>query len=147
MTEVQINLPIPIPSNIIGEFPTGNKVCFQHFASGYDVNVPIKRDYSFQKEYKPTCGIEISEMIIFKDENNKTHFSSSEYVPNNIVRKIMLDFFEKNVWSYFQEQTPEMTKQNAFGTYVVTIMPKKIPFWNSNAWRLITLDMIKNGEI
>ena len=148
MTDVQMLLPMPIPSNVVGEFPVGNKVCFRHFASGYDINVPIKKnDSSFQKKYKPTCGIEISQMVIFKDDMNKTHFSACEHVPHNNVKKIMLDFFEKNVWSYFQEQTPEITKQNAFGTYVVTIIPKKIPFWSSKAWRLIALDMIENNEI
>ena len=89
----------------------------------FSVVVPVHNEEKFLPLFlKSVCSQKLlpKEMILVDDNSNDSS------------KKIMLDFFEKNVWSYFQEQTPEMTKQNAFGTYVVTMIPKKIPFWNSN---------------
>ena len=55
MATVSINLPIPTANNIVGEYPTGNKFCFRHLASGFDVNIPIKKEYPFEEKYVPTC--------------------------------------------------------------------------------------------
>lgn len=147
MATVSINLPIPAANNIAGEYPTGNKFSFRHLASGFDVNIPIKKEYPFEEKYVPTCGIQVSEMVIFRNEKDESIWSSSEKMPYSDVKKIMLSFFEENVWQHFQSQMPGISKQDAFGTYVVKIIPQKINFWNSNAWRFIAKEMIEKGEI
>lgn len=148
---MSINLHFPQSNTIVGEYPIGNKIAIKHLASGYDVNVPIRWTNSFSKgrdsEYKPTCGIEISEILIHRNSNGETKWSKFKHVPHEIVRKLILEFFEKIAWPDFQNQVPNISKQDAFGMYVVLFIPKKIPNWNSTAWQLITENMIKEKQI
>ena len=146
-----INLHFSQPNTIVGEYPTGNKIAMKYFASGCGVDVPIRSNNSFSEdwtsEYKPTCGLEISEIIVHKNSNGETEWSKSYHVPDDIVHQIMLDFFEKIAWPDFQTQVPDISKQDAFGMYVVLCIPKKISNWDSNAWQLIVEAMIVNREI
>ena len=123
----------------------GNPVLARFLASGYDISIPKNNDKkSVDSTYKPTCGIEISEMIIF-EQKNKTIWKESVNVPHNIVRQLMLQYFEDTAWSDMQKFYPSLSKHDAFGIYVVNTIPKIIPSWSKCAWRNITIDMINDG--
>ena len=63
----------------------GHPVLARFLASGYDISIPKSNsNKAFDSTYKPTCGIEISEMIIFK-QKNETIWNESVHVPHNIV--------------------------------------------------------------
>ena len=123
----------------------GHPVLARFLASGYNISIPkSNNNKDFDSTYKSTCGIEISEMIIFK-QKNETIWRESEHVPHNIVRQLMLQYFEDTAWSDMHKFYPSLSKHDAFGIYVVNTIPKIIPSWSKCAWRNITLDMIKDG--
>ena len=122
----------------------GNPILARFLSSGYNISIPINKDYLFDPSYKPTYGIQVSEMIIFKD-NNKTIWKESVHVPHNIIRNLMLQYFEDTAWLDMHNFFPSLSKEDAFGIYVVKTIPKVIPNWSTSAWRNITLNMINDG--
>ena len=125
----------------------GYPVLARFLASGYDISIPKNNDNkSFVSTYEPTRGIEMSEIIIFS-QKNKTIWRESVRVPHNIVCKLMLQFFEDTAWSDMQKFYPSLSKHDAFGIYVVNIIPKIIKSWSKCAWRDIVINMINNELI
>lgn len=122
----------------------GHPVLARFLASGYDISIP-KSDInkSFDSTYKPTCGIEISEMVLFNNKN-ETIMKESIHVPHDIVCNLMLQYFNETAWSDMHDFYPYLSKHDAFGIYVVNTIPKIIPSWSKYAWRDITINMIKN---
>ena len=122
----------------------GHPILARFLASGYDISIPKSNtNKSLDSTYKPTCGIEISEMVLFKHKN-ETIMKESIHVPHDTVCDLMLQYFNETAWSDMQNFYPSLSKHDAFGIYVVNTIPKIIPSWSKCAWRDITINMIKN---
>ena len=122
----------------------GHPVLARFLASGYDISIPKSNNKAFDSTYKPTCGIEISEMVLFKHKN-EIICRESIHVPHDIVCNLMLQYFDETAWSDMKDFYPYLSKQDAFGIYVVNTIPKIIPSWSKCAWRDITINMINDG--
>lgn len=113
--------------------------CFQNY---YKINSKIcaicrKENFNykiFEKELKPTNGIEISTFIISSD-NTWYNLDNQIKITKVEAFKILLNYFESKAWNIFKELNLE--KKKAFLYYNQKCIPQTIDNWNVNLWNLI----------
>ncbi len=120
----------------------GYPVCIKHIMNGSEFSRP-KPPKKFSKEYEPTRGIEITEVVV-----TNGNWVEMEKIPDAVVRSMILKYFEEIALDGMMNlDNPPPSKEDAFGCWVSKIIPKIIKEWNGEVWARIAKDMISKGEI
>ena len=135
--------------SIIGTVQTNYKgqrvtveIPVEYIYNPYNINIPIQ--YIINKPDDEWAFINISEMV--QDCNTKCIYETVS-ISSDIVSKILLDYFNNNVYEKAKQKMPEEKKGDLFGAWVCCKLGKNIKNWNKKMWKDKILWMWINNEI
>ena len=135
--------------SIIGTVQThykGKQVTVQipveYICDPYNINIPIQ--YIINKPEDEWAFINISEITL--DTKTKNMYETVS-ISSGIVKKLLLDYFNTNIYQKAKETMPEENKGDLFGAWVCCQLGKNIKNWNKEQWTETILRMWINNEI